>query len=279
VRGPAARPLGQPKRRGRRAATLITLGLVGAFALTGCSSGQVAETAIKVASIPGVDSQAGDVAIRNLVVSFPAEGYTWSAGSNVPLQLSLINNGDSGDRLTSVTSDIAGSVVLQTVPEGGQASTGPTTTHSAGASETASPTAGTPSAGDVTPSGAVVVGTPSPTLTDGVPSPAPSRGTASPAVESPLATASPAAALPLQVPAKRAVPLQPGGPQLILTSITERIDAATTVSVTFNFERAGSVTLQVPFAPPESPLPRTSITHSGEEGGHAENAEDAQHAE
>ncbi|GAA3386680.1 hypothetical protein [Cryptosporangium minutisporangium] len=272
------------RRRGRRAATLITLGLVGAFALTGCSSGQIAETALKVASIPGVDSQAGDVAIRNVVVSFPPEGYTWPAGSNVPLQLTLINNGNTGDRLTSVTSDIAGSVVLQEVPEGGQATVGPTVTPSASASETASPSAGTPSAGDVTPSGAVVVGTPTPTLSGGVPSPAPSRGTPSPVVESPLATASPAASLPLEIPARRVVPLQPGGPQLVLTSITEELDAATVVTVTFNFERGGSVTLQVPFAAPESPLPRASVTHENEEGGHGVESEhgteeDNEHAE
>ena len=158
----AARPIGQ-STRGRRAATLLTLGLVGAFALTGCSSGQIAETAVKVPAIPGVDAKAGDVAIRNVVVSFPAEGYSWPAGGNVPLQLTLINNGNTGDRLTSVTSDLSGSVVLQEVPEGAQATVAPTETPSAEVSETVSPSAGASVTSGPSPSGAVVTGTPTPT--------------------------------------------------------------------------------------------------------------------
>ena len=276
------RSAGDTKGRGRRrAATLITLGLVGASALAGCSAGQIAETAIKVAAIPGVDAAAGSVAIRNVVVSFPAEGYTWAAGSNVPLQLTLINNGDTGDRLTSVTSDLSSSVVLQEVPEGGQASVGPTETPSASVSESVSPSAGAPISSGPSPSGAVVTGTPEPTLSDGRPSPAPSRGTPSPVVNSPLATASAAASLPLEVPARRAVPLQPGGPQLVLTSITKEIDPATVVTVTLTFERGGSVELQVPFAPPESPLPRASITHNEAEEHATEgsNEENEKHSE
>ncbi|MFG1920584.1 copper chaperone PCu(A)C [Cryptosporangium sp. NPDC048952] len=261
---------------GRRAGTLVTLGVVGAFALTGCSSGQVAETAIKVAAIPGVDAAAGDVAVRNVVVSFPAEGFSWPAGSNVPLQLTLINNGNTGDTLTSVSSDIAGSVVLQEVPEGAQATIGPTETPSAAVSETVSPSAGASVSDGPSPSGAVVTGTPTPTLSNGQPSPAPSRGTPSPVVNSPLATASAAASLPLDVPAKRAVPLQPGGPQLVLVGITKALDPAATVAVTLTFENGGAVTVNVPFAPPESPLPRTSITHApGEEGEHSNEEKDA----
>ncbi|SHN00467.1 copper chaperone PCu(A)C [Cryptosporangium aurantiacum] len=277
MRGSAARPLGQPKRRGRRAATLITLGLVGAFALTGCSAGQVAETALKVPSIPGVDAHAGDIAIRNALVAFPSQGYDWAAGSDVPLSLRLINNGETADRLVSASSDLASSVELQVVPEGAQATEAPHS-PSAPVSETVSPSAGgTPSPGEETPSGAVVTGTPSPTLSGGVPSPAPSRGTA-PAVESPIPTASPGPTLPLELPAQRLVALEAGGPQLVLTSIKEELDAAAVVTVTLNFERAGTIVLQLPFAPPASPLPRESVTHAGDEGEHGAPA-DAEHAE
>ena len=261
-----SRSAGDTKRRGHRAATLITLGLVGAFALTGCSAGQVAETALKVPAIPGVDAKAGDLAIRNAVIAFPSEGYSWPVGSNVPLSLGLINNGTTADRLVSATSDLSSSVVLQEVPEGGQATTAPTETPSAPVSETVSPSAGASSTSGATPSGAVVTGTPTPTLSNGVPSPAPSRGTPSPVVDSPVPTTTPGASLPLELPARRLVSLEVGGPQLVLTSINKQVDAATVVSVTLTFERAGEVTLQVPFAPPQTPLPRTSITHAGDEG-------------
>lgn len=275
------RSAGNALRRGRPAATLITLGLVGAFALTGCSSGQIAETAIKVAAIPGVDATAGDLAIRNVVVSFPAEGYTWPSGSNVPLQLTLINNGNTADRLTSVTSDLSSSVTLQEVPEGAQASGAPTETPSAAVSESVSPSAGATTGGTATPSGAVVTGTPEPTLSNGAPSPAPSRGTPSPVVNSPLPTASASASLPLELPARRTVPLQAGGPQLVLTSINKAADPATVVTVKLTFERAGEVTLRVPFAPPGTPLPRTSITHApgSEEHGEASNEKNEAHSE
>ena len=61
-------------------------------------------------------------------------------------------------------------------------------------------------------------------------------------------------ALPLDLPARKIVSLEVGGPQLVLTAINEEIDPATVVAVTLTFERAGDVTLQVPFAPPGTPL-------------------------
>jgi copper(I)-binding protein len=255
---------------GRRAGTLITLGLAGAFALTGCSAGQVAETAIKVPAIPGVDAKVGDIAIRNALIAFPSEGYDWASGSSVPLSVRLINNGNTADRLISASSDLSSSIVLQVVPEGGQATTAPSESPSAAVSETVSPSAGATTGGEATPSGPVVTGTPEPTLSNGQPSPAPSRGTPSPVVDSPIPTASPGAALPLDLPARKLVDLEVGGPQLVLTAISEKIDPATVVAVTLTFERAGDVTLRVPFAPPGTPLPRESVSHAGEdaEGGH-----------
>ncbi|MFI5955463.1 hypothetical protein [Cryptosporangium sp. NPDC051539] len=261
------RSAGIPRRRGRRAATLITLGLVGAAALTGCSAGQVAETAMKVPAIQGVDAHVGDLVVRDAMIAFPAEGVTWPSGSDVPLTMRLVNNGATADRLVSASSDLTRSVQLRVVAEGGQASEEP----SAPASETGSPSAGgtIPAGATNTPSGAVETGTPAPTLSNGQPSPAPSRGTPSPVVVSPVPTASPGTTLPLELPAGKFVALDAPGPQLVMVSTGSRLDTAMMITVTLKFERAGAITLELPFAPPGTPLPRTSLTHSGdEEGGH-----------
>ncbi|TQS40052.1 hypothetical protein [Cryptosporangium phraense] len=260
------RSAGVPRRRGRRAATLITLGLVGAAALTGCSAGQVAETAMKVPAIQGIDATVGDIAVRDALIAFPAEGVTWPAGSDVPLRMRLVNNGASADRLVSASADLTQSVQLQVVPEGGQSVETPSAEPSAAVSESASPSAGetTPAGATNTPSGAVEGGTPTPTLSNGQPSPAPSRGTPSPVVVSAVPTASPGTTLPLEIPAGKFVALDAPGPQLVMVSTGSRLDANQMITVTLKFEKAGDVSLTLPFAPPGTPLPRTSLTHSGE---------------
>lgn len=255
----------------RRAATWVALGLAGAVALGGCSSGQIAETAVKVPAIPGTDVNVGDIAIRNAVVAFPSTGYNWPAGSNVPLQVDLINNGVKPDQLVSASSDLATSVVLQMVPEGTQATTTPE------------------------PLPSVPTGTPTPTVS-GAPSPPPSRGTApglvtgvpsasapGAASASPSGSATPSGTLtpsgsasaspsgssgssfPLSLPAEGVTSLKVGGSQLVLTSTNRQLDPADAVTLTLRFASAGTVTLNVPFAPPASPLPRESLSATASE--------------
>jgi copper(I)-binding protein len=220
------------------------LGLAGAIALAGCSSGQVAETASLVAAIPGVDANVGDIAIRDAAVSFPPTGHDWPSGSDVPLQLRLVNTGSKADQLLSVSADLSSSVGLEVVPEGGQATTSPE------------------------PLPSVATGTPSPSIS-GQPSPPPSRGTAPGVVEespSEGTSASASNTLPLQLPAGQIVALAAGGPQLVLKSTTEAITASTVVKVTLRFAQAGSTTLELPFSAPESPLPRVSLSGESEPG-------------
>jgi copper(I)-binding protein len=240
------------RRRARRAATLVALGLAGAVALGGCSAGQIAETAVKVPAVAGVDANVGDIAIRNAAVSFPATGYNWPAGSDVPLQLQIANNGAKADELVSASAQDASSVTLRMVPEGGQASSTPEPLPSA-------PT-----------------GTPTPTVS-GLPSPPPSRGTApglASASSSPSSSASstgsaspsgsatetPGAgqSFPLTLPAQQVTSLTNGGLQLVLVGLSKQLDPSATVTVTLQFAEAGTVTLKLPFAPPSTPLPRES---------------------
>lgn len=76
----------------RRAALATGVATLAAIALAGCSSGQVAETAIKNPSVYGVNAESADgsVYIRNLAVAYSGStGY--EAGAAAPLQVGLFN--------------------------------------------------------------------------------------------------------------------------------------------------------------------------------------------
>ncbi|BFU41973.1 hypothetical protein [Krasilnikovia sp. MM14-A1004] len=76
----------------RRVARALGAVTVVAVALTGCSAGQVAETALKQPGVFGVNesNSNGSVLIRGLAVTYvDAEGF--KAGGNAPLELNLYN--------------------------------------------------------------------------------------------------------------------------------------------------------------------------------------------
>src|SRR3712207_4476777 len=81
------------RSQGTRRAFLATgVATVAAIALAGCSAGQVAETALKRSSVPGVnvDNANGSVPVRNLWVQYPGtQGY--AAGEDAPLEVGLYN--------------------------------------------------------------------------------------------------------------------------------------------------------------------------------------------
>ncbi|MDR7280325.1 hypothetical protein [Catenuloplanes atrovinosus] len=90
---------------GRRAVRLAVGAAAVALAVTGCSAGQIAETAMKAPSVATVsaDSTDGKLAVRGLAVAYEGvEGYP--AGGNAPLHVTLINQ--RANPLT-VTIDVA----------------------------------------------------------------------------------------------------------------------------------------------------------------------------
>src|SRR3954451_21082712 len=100
----------------RRAALATGVAVVAAVALAGCSAGQVAETALKRPSNPGVnaDNADGSVVIRNLSVQYPGvQGY--AAGGNAPLELGIYNQ--TRDAITVLVSSqpLAGAAEKQGV--------------------------------------------------------------------------------------------------------------------------------------------------------------------
>lgn len=224
--------------------------VVAAALLAGCSAGQIAETARKKSSVPGVNVNQGAIAIRNALVEPSPEEGGWKPGSEVPIDLRLINTGQVPDTLVRVESENADRVELR-----------------AGANQpTGSPSPGLPSE----------VACASPAVEDlATPQPSPSApATASPsATETPSATATPpAAASPSEAPVaplpEQRIVLNPGC-LVVLDSTTQQLTlvglkteddedllVGGLVRVTLTFQQAGSVSLDLPVAPPRSPLPR-----------------------
>ncbi|WP_018217447.1 hypothetical protein [Salinispora vitiensis] len=98
--------------RGSRRSALLLAGLAtSGLLLSGCSAGQVSETAETVPSIQGVNvaSKSGDFAVRGLLIAYPGvDGY--QAGDDANLDVVLYN--DSPDQVTvTVTTEGAQEVV------------------------------------------------------------------------------------------------------------------------------------------------------------------------
>ncbi|MGH4023759.1 MAG: copper chaperone PCu(A)C [Pseudonocardiaceae bacterium] len=102
-----------------RVARIVACGAV-TLMLAGCGAGQVTQTDAQVAAIDGASADLQNIALRDVLISYPenAQG-SYPAGSDVPVQFTIINQGASADTLTSVTTQAARRVVVQgntTVP-------------------------------------------------------------------------------------------------------------------------------------------------------------------
>jgi copper(I)-binding protein len=108
------------------AAALAACGLSAVIALSGCSAGQIAQTASQQPAVNGTLAWVGDpttgVALRNLHVRAPQTGDYVRPGSDAELLFVAVNESvEKPDRLVSVTSNI-GTVNLTgdlRVPAGG----------------------------------------------------------------------------------------------------------------------------------------------------------------
>jgi hypothetical protein len=80
--------------------------MAGLVLLAGCGAGKNAQTAEEVPAIPGVDVDAGQVALRDLLIPYRADGYP--AGSDVPLVVRVFSNAAESVALNSVTPGTGG---------------------------------------------------------------------------------------------------------------------------------------------------------------------------
>jgi copper(I)-binding protein len=105
---------------------LSACGLAVAVVLTGCSAGQVSQTAIQEPAVNGSNAVAGDplsgVALRNVHLRAPQTVDYVRPGSKVDLLFVAVNESPANpDRLVSITSEV-GTVTLTgnpTLPPGG----------------------------------------------------------------------------------------------------------------------------------------------------------------
>jgi copper(I)-binding protein len=83
--------------------------------LAGCGAGQLAHTAQIESVVDGTTARIGDISILDAQFLFtgPIPGdEVYQVGTNAPLHLTIVNSGDTPDRLIRVTSPIAASGVV-----------------------------------------------------------------------------------------------------------------------------------------------------------------------
>jgi copper(I)-binding protein len=221
--------------RTRRTGTAAAIGaLIGALALAGCGAGQITQTDTQVAAVDGALATVGSIAIRDAQIEFgEAEGVNvYNRGGAAPLSLTIANTGADADKLVSVSSPVAASVKISGTPDiaGGRVLV--VEGEPEGAAEPAAPS------GSARPTGTAAATPTSPAPTSTAPT--------STASATPSATAAANAEGPGAATGKREA-------QIVLTGLTDDIRSGLTYPVTFRFERAGEVTVNVPVANPDTP--------------------------
>jgi copper(I)-binding protein len=254
--------------------------MVGALALAGCGAGQITQTSSQASGVGGASANVGQIAVREAAFAFTGDGKTaaiYQAGSEAPLSMTVVNFGGQVDKLTNVSSPAAASaritgdatiasgrvLLVEGLPGGepagapGEAAPGARPTTGPGASAQA--TAGPGASAQATPApGASAQATPAPGA-EATPGPTEQASSAPEAGANPGSRPAPATAGPeaaATAAAGAAAPssgvVTPGTTraQVVLTGLKSDLQVGPTYPVVLTFERAGSVTLQVPVANP-----------------------------
>ena len=256
--------------------------MVGALALAGCGAGQITQTSSQASGVGGASANVGQIAIREAAFAFTGDGKTaaiYQQGSEAPLSMTVVNFGGQVDKLTNVSSPAAESaritgdatiasgrvLLVEGLPAGepagapGAAAPGASAQATAGPGASAQATPAPGASAQATPApGASAQAAPAPGA-EATPGPteqassAPTAG-ANPGSRPAPATAGPEAAA--TAAAGAAAPssgvVAPGTTraQVVLTGLKSDLQVGPTYPVVLTFERAGSVTLQVPVANP-----------------------------
>ncbi|WUA07520.1 hypothetical protein OG225_36495 [Nocardia sp. NBC_01377] len=115
-----------------------------AIAISGCSAGQISQTADQVSAVNGSSVDVEQISLRNVHVVYPGTGYTNLKGGNALLALSIINNSETtDDKLISVTTDLG---TVKITPPAGQAAIVIPALHNVVAAPKQAETAGSPAA-------------------------------------------------------------------------------------------------------------------------------------
>jgi len=183
--------------------------------LSACGAGQISQTATQVAAINGMNTDAGNLSLRNVRILYPnSEEYRIEPGGTAQLGFTIVNEDPYvADRLTGISTDFAASVTGARLEIPAQSS--------------------------------VVAGVDEATT-----------ALIEDAEEEPSSDST--EETPTPVPASVANNVE-------LVNLSEGVRPGLTIPVTFTFEEAGDVTIQVPVdAGPELPRSEASILVEGE---------------
>jgi copper(I)-binding protein len=224
-----ARPL-------RKLVPAMALGVSALLGIVGCGAGQVAQTAEMEPAVNGNQGQVGHMLLRDVMVAFPETGEAYRAGDDAPLVLTIANVGSTDDELTGVTSPagevelvgnpkIPAGFALQVVAPGDNPAA---SAASSSESETAPATSET--------SGSQTTG-------------AGSSSTATSGSNTSGSSAPPQTTTTTEAPAPDVV----GTISLVITGLKGDLPYGKTVPVTFEFAKAGKVTVALPVGAPSTP--------------------------
>lgn len=232
------------KKARRRMVPVAALAAGAAIALTGCSSGQISQTADQVAAINGNHADIGKVALRNVHIVFPAQGteYNNTKGGKAIIALSIINNSPSvPDELTSLTTDLG---TVKITPAAGKSTV------------------------ELSPQQTVVAAT----------KPVKAATPAGDAHAAPTSSAAPTSAKPDAHSADHAdvaeATVDPEARPILIeiTGLTKDITPGLTYNVAFNFKQNGTVQVQVPVdagaATARQESDKSGATEAEHKGGH-----------
>lgn len=248
------------------AAAAAGLGLVAA----GCSAGQITQTDQQVAAVNGAHGQVGPIAVRDAQLLFPVDQGYYREGDSAPVVVLIANNGAvETDKLLSVTADIAEGGEL-----GGDVELEPSTAIQSGADQddqdtrlTTSPHGSSTGSARVTTTTKASISAGLPTTTHG-PNATTTTGTSGSSESSASSASSAASSAPSvtgttttapssgsSVRPTSASPTLPGKVKITLKGLKQDVRPGQTLRVTFLFEKAGQLALDVPIG--ASPQPRT----------------------
>ncbi len=94
-------------RRSTKLAMLASGALIGAVTISGCSAGQIAQTAMQQSAVDGNQATVKNVALRNVHIQAVQTGDYLRPGATVDLVLVAVNQSpDITDKLVGITTDI-----------------------------------------------------------------------------------------------------------------------------------------------------------------------------
>ena len=110
------RPRPSRRRPSRRRGALAVSSAAALLLLTGCGSGQKAQTYLEKATAEATNDVIGALSVRALAVLPPEDGISYPAGGDAPLSMIVVNEGAERDVLLDATTDAAADVVVAAGP-------------------------------------------------------------------------------------------------------------------------------------------------------------------